>query len=176
MSPYFCINVCKCIHLYSPLFRKKRIKMKKVSFYSQTYEQTSFFLLNLLIQFTAPHAHAHAHTYIYICVCARACVCSFRVRLSFLAVPGTALFWTEISDAVPGITAPIACIYYTQSVHIYTLYIHYTHTWLAVMTWVLSFSHAHTKCHSSPLTPLFLSNFSTHWVGCFHPASHLFCR
>lgn len=147
MSPYFCINVCKCIHLYSPLFRKKRIKMKKVSFYSQT----SFFLLNLLIQFTAPHAHAHTH----ICVCVRA---------------------REISDAVPGITAPIACIYYTQSVHIYTLYIHYTHTWLAVMTWVLSFSHAHTKCHSSPLTPLFLSNFSTHWAGCFHPASHLFCR
>lgn len=36
--------------------------MKKVSFYSQTYEQTSFFLLNLLIQFTAPHAH----TYIYV--------------------------------------------------------------------------------------------------------------
>lgn len=99
MSPYFCINVCKCIHLYSPLFRKKRIKMKKVSFYSQTYEQTSFFLLNLLIQFTAPHAHAHT----YICVCARA---------------------REISDAVPGITAPIACIYYTQSVHIYTLYTH----------------------------------------------------
>lgn len=147
MSPYFCINVCKCIHLYSPLFRKKRIKMKKVSFYSQT----SFFLLNLLIQFTAPHAHAHTH----ICVCVRA---------------------REISDAVPGITAQIACIYYTQSVHIYTLYIHYTHTWLAVMTWVLSFSHAHTKCHSSPLTPLFLSNFSTHWAGCFHPASHLFCR
>lgn len=46
--------------------------MKKVSFYSQTYEQTSFFLLNLLIQFTAPHAHAH--TYIYLCVRARVCV------------------------------------------------------------------------------------------------------
>lgn len=148
MSPYFCINVCKCIHLYSPLFRKKRIKMKKVSFYSQTYEQTSFFLLNLLIQFTAPHAHAH--TYIYVCVRARE-----RSRTLFL-------------ESLHRLR-----VYITRN---RCIYIHYTHTWLAVMTWVLSFSHAHTKCHSSPLTPLFLSNFSTHWAGCFHPASHLFCR
>lgn len=165
-----CVNVFIYILRY---LEKNELKWKKFHFTLKHMNKLVFSCLTC--SFSSPLL-THTHTHIYICVCARACVCSFRVRLSFLAVPGTALFWTEISDAVPGITAPIACIYYTQSVHIYTLYIHYTHTWLAVMTWVLSFSHAHTKCHSSPLTPLFLSNFSTHWAGCFHPASHLFCR
>lgn len=99
-----CVNVFIYILRY---LEKKRIKMKKVSFYSQTYEQTSFFLLNLLIQFTAPHAHAHTH----ICVCVRA-----RAR-------SRTLFLESLHRLRVYITRN-RCIY------IHYIYIIHTHGWL----------------------------------------------
>lgn len=92
-----CVNVFIYILRY---LEKNELKWKKFHFTLKHMNKLVFSCLTC--SFSSPLL-THTHTHTYMCVCVRA---------------------REISDAVPGITAPIACIYYTQSVHIYTLYTH----------------------------------------------------